>query len=90
MSNLKQKLKTGGVIAVAVVIILALDYGLNWIVTCVIIKLITMCFGLTFKWSIATGIWLIIYILKSVFNIEDLEDQLNKTYGDRDGLLSRW
>ena len=89
MSNLKQKLKTGGIIAAAVVIILALDYGLNWIVTCVIIKLITMCFGLTFKWSIATGIWLIIYILKSVFNIEDLEDQLNKTYGDRDGLLSR-
>ena len=75
MSNLKQKLKTGGIIAVAVIIILALDYGLSWIVTCGIIKLITMCFGLTFKWSIATGIWLIIYILKSVFNIEDLEEK---------------
>ena len=49
MSNLKQKLKTGGIIAVAVIIILALDYGLSWIVTCGIIKLITMCFGLTFK-----------------------------------------
>lgn len=89
MSNLKQKLKTGGIIAVAVIIILALDYGLSWIVTCGIIKLITMCFGLTFKWSIATGIWLIIYILKSVFNIEDLEDQLNKAYRNHNDLLSR-
>lgn len=26
-------------------------------------------FGLTFKWSIATGIWLIICILRSVFNV---------------------
>lgn len=44
-------------------------YGLSWIVTCGIIKLITMCFGLTFKWSISTGIWLIICILKSIFNV---------------------
>ena len=41
----------------------------SWIVACGIIKLITMCFGLTFKWSIATGIWLIICILRSVFNV---------------------
>lgn len=47
----------------------SLLYGLSWIVTCGVIKLITMCFGLTFKWSIATGIWLIICILKSIFNV---------------------
>lgn len=52
-----------------VITILAFCYGLSWIVTCGIIKLITMCFGLTFKWSIATGIWLIICILRSVFNV---------------------
>ena len=69
MSNLKEKLTKGGVTAVIVITILALCYGLSWIVTCGIIKLITMCFGLTFKWSIATGIWLIICILKSVFNV---------------------
>ena len=33
------------------------------------IKLITMCFGLTFKWSVATGIWLIICMLGGGFNI---------------------
>ena len=40
---------------------------LEWIITVGIIKLITMCFGWTFKWSVATGIWLIICILQSVF-----------------------
>ena len=43
--------------------------GLNWIVTCGIVNLITLCFGLVFKWRIATGIWFIIIILKSIFNV---------------------
>ena len=69
MNNLKEKLVKGGVTAVIVIAILAVCYGLSWIVTCGIIKFITMCFGLTFKWSIANGIWLIICILRSVFNV---------------------
>ena len=56
MSNLKNKLAEGGATAIVVILILAVGYALSWIVTCGIIKLITMCFGLTFKWSIATGI----------------------------------
>ena len=40
---------------------------LEWIITVAIIKLITMCFGWTFKWSVATGIWLIICVLQSIF-----------------------
>ena len=40
---------------------------LEWITTVGIIKLITMCFGWTFKWSVATGIWLIICVLQSIF-----------------------
>ena len=63
----KNKIKEGGLIAVMVIVVLIACYGLSWIVTCGIIKLITMCFGWTFKWSIATGIWLIISILKSIF-----------------------
>ena len=43
-------------------------YALSWIVTCGIIKLITMCFGLTFSWGMATGIWLIWILLKSLFS----------------------
>lgn len=43
-------------------------YALSWIITCGIIKLITMCFGLTFSWGMATGIWLIWILLKSLFS----------------------
>lgn len=42
--------------------------ALSWIVTCGIIKLITMCFGLAFSWVVATGIWLIYILLKSLFS----------------------
>ena len=54
-----------GVIA-AIVIALAI-HGISWIVTCGIIKLITLCFGLEFSWEIATGIWLITVLLRSIF-----------------------
>lgn len=33
----------------------------SWLITCGIVKLICLCFGLTFTWLIATGIWLLIY-----------------------------
>ena len=67
--NLKNKIAEGGVVALVGIGILVFGYGVSWIVTCGIIKLITMCFGWTFKWSIATGIWLIICILRSIFNV---------------------
>lgn len=69
MSSLKNKIATGGATALVVILIIAALYDVSWIVTCGIIKLITMCFGWTFKWSIATGIWLIICILRSIFNV---------------------
>lgn len=67
MSKLKNKIKDGGTVALIVIIILAITYGISWIATCGIIKLITMCFGWTFKWSVATGIWLIMCLLSSTF-----------------------
>ena len=68
--NLKNKitLAEGGAAILVVIAILAVCYGFSWIVTCGIIKLITMCFGWAFKWSIATGIWLIMCLLQSIFN----------------------
>lgn len=47
--NFKSKIAEGGTVALVVILFLALYYGLSWIVTCGIIKLITLCFGLTFK-----------------------------------------
>ena len=67
--NLKNKIAEGGTVALVVIGILVFAYGLSWIATCGIIKLITMCFGWTFKWSIATGIWLIICLLQSIFKV---------------------
>lgn len=65
--NLKNKIADGGTVALIVIIILAIVYGISWIATCGIIKLITLCFGWKFKWSVATGIWLIMCLLSSTF-----------------------
>lgn len=66
--NLGSKITEGGVYALIFIMLIVLAYGASWIATCGIIKLITMCFGLTFKWSIATDIWLIMCLAKTVFN----------------------
>ena len=66
---MSKKIKNNVIAILVAIAILAVCYGLSWIVTCGIIKLITMCFGWTFKWSIATGIWLIICLLKGIFSV---------------------
>ena len=71
---MKEKIKQGGIIAVVVIGLLVVLYGISWIVTCGIIKLITMCFGWKFSRAIATGIWLIICILKSIFSVTVKKD----------------
>lgn len=43
-------------------------YALSWGITCFLIWLVTLCFGLDFSLIWATGIWLIIIILKGVCN----------------------
>lgn len=37
--------------------------ALNWLFTCGIIYLITLCFGWSFSLTIATGIWLILVLI---------------------------
>lgn len=64
---MKKKIAEGGITALIFIALLILVYGFSWIATCGIIKLVTMCFGWTFKWSIATGIWLILTLLSSTF-----------------------
>lgn len=56
-----------GIIAAFVgLFVVAFFYGLSWITTCGVIKLVTMCFGWTFSWPIATGVWLILVIIKKL------------------------
>lgn len=71
---MKDKIKQGGIVAAAVILLLILCGGISWIITCGIIKLITMCLGLEFSWAISTGIWLVILILKSIFKVTVKKD----------------
>lgn len=43
--------------------------AISWAATCGIIYLITLCFNWTFKWSIATGIWLILLLAGDIVKI---------------------
>lgn len=45
----------------------------SWIITCGVIKLITLCFGWEFGWDIATGVWLIMFLIKHVFNMGEIK-----------------
>lgn len=64
---MKKKIAEGGIVAIIFIALLTAAFGISWIVTCGIIKLITMCFGWSFKWLIATGIWLIMILVSTIF-----------------------
>mgnify|MGYP003293189008 CR=1 FL=1 len=46
------------------ILCLILATVINYLLTCGAIKLITMCFELNFNWLIATGIWLVLLIIR--------------------------
>ena len=71
----KKKLNIIGTIIgiVAAILIWLVAMALSWICTCGVIKLITMCFGWTFSWGIATGIWLIMCLARTVFKSSTTE-----------------
>ena len=50
------------------IIAMVLGYALSWAAVVGIIKLITMCFSIGFSLPIATGVWLILCLLKLVFH----------------------
>ena len=42
--------------------------AVSWTLTCGIVYLITLCFGWAFNWAWATGVWLVIWLLNSIFS----------------------
>ena len=54
-------------IMIAGLIITLFVAALSYFITCGIVYLITLCFGWTFSWLIASGIWLIMILLRSIF-----------------------
>jgi hypothetical protein len=68
MKKVLNAFKVGFVGGIVALLIFGLLSGISWIATCGIIKLITICFGWTFDWLIATGIWFVMILLKSIFS----------------------
>lgn len=50
------------------VVAMAVGYALSWVFCVGIMKLMTMCFSWPFSLSVATGIWLILCLLKLLFH----------------------
>lgn len=71
MSKLKDKMSSNILLIIGFIIIIILAYAVSWLATCGIIKLITLCFGWTFKWSISTGIWLALILARTVFKSDN-------------------
>ena len=46
---------------------------INWVIMCILLKLITICFGITFNLKIATGIWIGLMIIRAIFKQEKKE-----------------
>lgn len=65
----------GFIVGLCIIAIMLLGYGLSWIITCGLVKLITICFGLEFSWKIATGIWLVFVLIKTFFGKSSSSDK---------------
>jgi len=54
--------------ALIVIAVLAIALGISWVITVGILKLISICFGVGFSLPVATGIWLILCLVQSIFS----------------------
>ena len=68
MKKFKENIAKGGMVALIAIVIFLVLGAISWIITCGIFYLITLCFGLEFSWLTATGVWLVMILLKSIFN----------------------
>lgn len=46
--------------------------AVSWAISCGVMKLITLCFGWNFSIGTATGIWLVMFLCKHVFNMGEI------------------
>ncbi len=53
------KKKSNAAATLAIILLVLSAIGVSWGVTCGLLKLITMCFGLEFSWGASTGVWLL-------------------------------
>lgn len=51
-----------------ILLVIAITAVISWAVTCGVLWLITLCFGLVFSLRIATGIWLTMSLISIFLN----------------------
>lgn len=73
MAKINKNGKSAWIYGIAFIIAILIFCGISWITTCGIIKLITLCFNLTFSWKIATGIWIILCLITVFMQMKSLE-----------------
>lgn len=66
MKKILKKLKENGATVAVIALLVVAIFATSWLVTCLIVKGIMWCFGLTFSWKIGTGVWLVFILLRSV------------------------
>lgn len=63
---MKKILLSGLKVIFDIVVMGIILFGASWLITCGIVKLITLCFGIDFTWGIGTGVWLILFLIGTV------------------------
>lgn len=48
--------------------IFAILCGISFGVTAGVIKVLSFCFGFAFSWKLVLGIWIILWVLETLFN----------------------
>lgn len=48
------------------ILIGALGYALSWVITCALVTLVCMCFSWEFSLLTATGIWLVLVLIRAL------------------------
>ena len=69
MKKFKENIAEGGILALISIAVLMEFGAISWLITCGIFYLITLRFGLEFSWLTATGVWLIMVLLRSIFSV---------------------
>ena len=69
MKKFKENIAEGGIVALIAIVMFLVLGAISWLITCGIFYLITLCFGLEFSWLAATGVWLIMVLLRSIFSV---------------------
>lgn len=56
------------ILVLIALIVIFIEAIFSLAIICGIVKLLSLCFSFQFKWRIATGIWLILLLLRAMFN----------------------